>query len=106
MPYRRLPNTDNARLRALRKALTKGEEVFPADLPFSQATLQRVRYFLPDFEQVVIQKKHACSTHAQRNKEYLQHLKKAKLSQSFHAQSSCLPRRPDLMDGGKRPEWS
>lgn len=37
MPYRRLPNTDAARLKALRNALTKGEEIPPFKLAFPQS---------------------------------------------------------------------
>ena len=36
MPYRRLPNTDAARLKALKIALEKGEEVPPHKWPTHQ----------------------------------------------------------------------
>lgn len=49
MPYRRLPNTDAARLRALRIALaqyeTKGDSV-----PYSFGTASAIKAFLPRFE--------------------------------------------------------
>jgi len=79
MPYRRLPNTDSARLRALKKALIKGEEVTPMELAFSQSILQRVKYFLPIFEQAVLQQRQAISNQAQKSKEYYQAMKKARL---------------------------
>lgn len=79
MPYRRLPNTDNARLRALKRALRKGEEVTPMELPFTQSTFQKVKYFLPIFEQVVLLQRQAVSNQTQKSKEYYQVLKKARL---------------------------
>ncbi len=50
MPYRRLPNTDQARIRALKAAVVKGEESDTYDLPFSLNTWTEARNFLPRFE--------------------------------------------------------
>ncbi len=54
MPYRRLPNTDKARIRAMRTALEKAERdsdqgisVIPFDL------LYKLRVLLPEFEQAI-----------------------------------------------------
>ncbi|WP_439183007.1 hypothetical protein [Carboxylicivirga taeanensis] len=55
MPYRRLPNTDQARLRALKAALKKGSQLNPFDLAFSQKTLLELQAFLPQFEQAITQ---------------------------------------------------
>lgn len=79
MPYRRLPNTDQARLRALKRALDKGRTVSPVDLAFSQAGLQKVKYFLPLFEQTMIQQQQAFSTQVTRSKDYIDLYRKAKL---------------------------
>ena len=57
MPYRRLPNTDQARLRALRTILTKGSKSTPEKLPFSQKRYLEIQAFLPQFEQAVSQYK-------------------------------------------------
>jgi hypothetical protein len=51
MPYRRLPNTDQARIRALKKAVEKGELYNYNDLPFSMRTLNEAETFLARFEQ-------------------------------------------------------
>ncbi|WP_321520078.1 hypothetical protein [uncultured Bacteroides sp.] len=51
MPYRRLPNTDQARIRALKKAVEKGELYNYNDLPFSVRTLNEAETFLARFEQ-------------------------------------------------------
>ena len=59
MPYRRLPNTDVARLRALRTAYTIGKELPPFKLAFSQSTLQKIQSFLPSFEKILLECKHA-----------------------------------------------
>ncbi len=55
MPYRRLPNTDQARLRALRAATETAEKLVPAELKFSQRTALEVKAFLPQFEQALTQ---------------------------------------------------
>lgn len=55
MPYRRLPNTDQARLRAFKRALERSENV-PVDmLPFSQKLLLELRQFYPHFHQMLDQ---------------------------------------------------
>ena len=79
MPYRRLPNTDNSRLKALRKALAKGEELPPFKLAYSQKLYQQLQSFLPDFEQAVTLQRHAYSRQIQKNKDYQQKLQKARL---------------------------
>ncbi|MCA1744130.1 MAG: hypothetical protein LC643_00145 [Bacteroidales bacterium] len=55
MPYRRLPNTDQARLRALKAAMNMGSLHSPADLAFSQRSLLQLKTFFPHFEQVLAQ---------------------------------------------------
>lgn len=55
MPYRRLPNTDQARLRAMQVALKKASSVSPFDVPFAQKTLLELKAFLPQFQQAVDQ---------------------------------------------------
>ncbi|MFN8206886.1 MAG: hypothetical protein U0T82_05680 [Bacteroidales bacterium] len=79
MPYRRLPNTDAARLKALRTAFVKGKELPPFKLAFSQATFQRVSSFLPGFEHVISQHRMAYSNQVKKSKEYQTSFKKAKM---------------------------
>jgi hypothetical protein len=55
MPYRRLPNTDQARLRALKAALQKGMQLSPFDLAFSQKLFLELQSFLPQYEQAISQ---------------------------------------------------
>ena len=86
MPYRRLPNTDSARLKALDAANKKGKELPPFKLAFSQSTLQKVRSFLPLFEKTLLETRQSYEKQVERNKEYLKTMKKAKLYVSHFIQ--------------------
>ena len=50
MPYRRLPNTDQARIRALKIAINKGDTCALSDLAISLKLLNEIRNFLLKFE--------------------------------------------------------
>lgn len=50
MPYRRLPNTDQARIRALKSAVEKGDVYNVRDLAITLHTLFEARNFLRKFE--------------------------------------------------------
>ena len=79
MPYRRLPNTDKARIKALKNASIKGQEILPFKLAFSQSVFQKVQSFLPTFEYTMLQHNQAYTIQVNKNKEYLKVLKKVKL---------------------------
>jgi hypothetical protein len=79
MPYRRLPNTDSARCRALLKAYQKGKETPPFKLAFTQSTYQKIVSFLPLYEKTIKQVQSAYSVQAVRSREYHKLMKKAKL---------------------------
>lgn len=79
MPYRRLPNTDAARLKALHTAFIMGRENPPFKLAFSQNAFQKVQSFLPSFEKVISESKQAYDSQVDKNKEYIRTIKKAKL---------------------------
>ena len=79
MPYRRLPNTDVARLRALKIAYLKGKELPPFKLAFSQNSFTRVQAFMPQFEHALLLHKNAYSIQVNKSSEYANALKKAKL---------------------------
>jgi hypothetical protein len=79
MPYRRLPNTDIARLRAMKIAFVKGKELPPFKLGFTQATFVKVQTFLPQFEHALFMHKSAFNNQVNKSKDYLSSLKKAKL---------------------------
>jgi hypothetical protein len=86
MPYRRLPNTDLARLRALRIAFEKGRELPPFTLAFSQATFQKVQSNLHIFESAVQESRQAFNLQVEKSKEYNRLLKKLKLYMSHFIQ--------------------
>jgi len=79
MPYRRLPNTDNARLRAMKKALEMAEKVQPYELAFSSSSLTQLNNLSPYFEQMLHQQKQAIAVQAAKSKELAAYSKKAKL---------------------------
>jgi len=79
MPYRRLPKTDVARLKALNQAYQKGKELPPFKLAFSQATFNRLQSFLSNFDNVVRLYKNTCALTIAKSKEYPANYKKAKL---------------------------
>ena len=80
MSYRRLPNTDSARLKALQKAYEKGLELSPIDLAYSQKTFNKLRLFLSNFEKAYIDYQSAYTVQVENNKaNYLPKLNKAKI---------------------------
>ncbi len=78
MPYRRLPNTDNARLKSLRTARDKGKEIPPFKLAFGQGTLTKIQALLPSYENALSEHKTAYNLQIEKNKDYHKSLKKAK----------------------------
>ncbi len=79
MPYRRLPNTDNARCKALEKAYQKGKEIPPFKLAFTQSTYQKIVSFLPKYKKSMLLQKDAFKRQIEKNKNYHDLMKKAKL---------------------------
>jgi len=79
MPYRRLPNTDVARLKALHKAYKLGKELPPFNLAYSQSNLQKIQSFLPGYEKAVSEYKYAYQKQIDNNKEHIKAQKKARL---------------------------
>lgn len=79
MPYRRLPNTDQARLRAINTAILMGQKKSTDELAFSEVTLNRVRTFFPLFETNLIHHKLARSQQDKNSRSYLETAKKARI---------------------------
>lgn len=86
MPYRRLPNTDKARLRALEAAAKKGIMLPPFKLAYSQASLLKLRLFVGNFQKAIVSYRTAYKTQIQRNKELTEMAKKARLYLSHFIQ--------------------
>jgi len=79
MPYRRLPNTDSARLKSLKCAHERGKDLPPFKLAFSPTSLRRIQSILPVFEHAIIEHKNSLNIQAEKNKEYQKRLKKVRL---------------------------
>lgn len=79
MPYRRLPNTDSARLKALKTARQKAKELPPFKLAFSQGMVHKIESFLPSFETHLSEQRNTYAFQLDKNKEYNRLMRKAKL---------------------------
>jgi hypothetical protein len=79
MPYRRLPNTDTARIKAMRIALEKGKELPPPKLAFSSKTVVRLQKFLPQYEHNIQQYRQTLASQNKKCKDYNEILRKAKI---------------------------
>jgi hypothetical protein len=86
MPYRRLPNTDSARLRALKAAAKKGKELPPFKMAFSQSTFNKVDLFINNFEKAMANYKAAYTKQIEKNKDYQIAARKARLYVSHFIQ--------------------
>ncbi|MDM8161136.1 hypothetical protein QUH73_15025 [Labilibaculum sp. K2S] len=86
MPYRRLPNTDSARVRALKSALDTSYRINRFELAFSFLLLQKVETFLPHYELAIRNQRQALSQQSIRSKEYNEKLRKARLYVSHFIQ--------------------
>jgi hypothetical protein len=79
MPYRRLPNTDSARLRVLKAAYKKCEGFPPSEIPINQNTFNELRTVYPEFEQAMINQIASQQNQVSKNKGYSELYRKAKL---------------------------
>ena len=79
MPYRRLPNTDTARIKAMKTALEKGKELPPNKLAFSSKTIVRLEKFLPIFEHNFKLYRQALSSQNKKGKDYNESIRKARI---------------------------
>lgn len=94
MPYRRLPNTDAARVRALKKAFAKGTDLSPIRLAFSQNTLYKLRVLLPKFESAVVSYKKNVQITNTKQHDYpdLMHRTKLYISHFIQVLNMCIAR--------------
>lgn len=94
MPYRRLPNTDQSRLRALETARMKGKNTQPNQLPFSQKVYLELQTFLPQFQQAIDQYNFSKAKQAQVGRQLTEHFRIARLYVSHFVQviNFCIQR--------------
>lgn len=86
MPYRRLPNTDSARLRALKVAYKMGFNTHPNDLAFTQKTYTRLGLFINTFERACLEYQQAYQQQSDNSEEYKTLSRKARLYVSHFLQ--------------------
>jgi len=79
MPYRRLPNTDSARIRAMRSALERGKELPPFKMAFSQKNLVKLQGFLPQFEHTIGLQRQTLNSQSDKSKDFQEISRKARL---------------------------
>jgi hypothetical protein len=79
MPYRRLPNTDAARLKSLKSAYEKGKTLPPFELAFSANSFRKIQAVLPQYKNAISEQKNSLNLLTERNKEYQKRLKKVRL---------------------------
>jgi len=78
MPYRRLPNTDAARIRAMEQAFSKGKEIPPFKLAYNPNTFVKLQALLPSFKHNYHLQRQSYNKQVEGNKDYQELLKKAK----------------------------
>lgn len=79
MPYRRLPNTDKARIAALEKAVSMEHAYDVEHQAASYKTLNEARAFVRRFKNAVERFQYCYTTQADANRRYQEHLKTARL---------------------------
>jgi len=79
MPYRRLPNTDAARIRALETAINQEDFSDMNNLPFSLSLRQKIEFFLPKFKTAIINSQIAREKQNTNSRKFAEYTRKAKL---------------------------
>lgn len=87
MPYRRLPNTNQARMRALKTAVEMGDRLEDTyDLAFSYSTLEDARALLVRYERAMSEYKQCSVKQVDTNKKFQEAAKMARLYVSHFVQ--------------------
>lgn len=77
MPYRRLPNTDNARIRALRTAIEKHNSIFGQGV--ISLDIQRLKLILRNFEGAQLRYRESLEAQASANRKFQKLVKNARI---------------------------
>jgi hypothetical protein len=86
MPYRRLPNTDNARVKALKTAVEKAEETDFQELSISPNLLTEAKNVLDHFDRLCLRYQQMYDTQVKANKHFLGKVKNARMYLSHFVQ--------------------
>ena len=94
MPYRRLPNTDAARIRALKAALRNGQQQEIDTIAYPFALKQKIEFFLPKLELAITNSKMAREKQFDNSQKFAEYTKKARLYISHFIQvlNFCIAR--------------
>lgn len=94
MPYRRLPNTDAARIRALKAALKKGQNLEIDTIAYPFALKQKIEFFLPKFEVAISNSRLAREKQIDNSQKFSEYTQKARLHISHFIQvlNFCIAR--------------
>ncbi len=86
MPYRRLPNTDTARIKALKTAIVKAERTDYNELPFSSKVLSEANKSLTEFEALCFRYRRMQDIQVKANKSFQTKIKNARMYISHFVQ--------------------
>ena len=86
MPYRRLPNTDSARMKALRMAVEKAADTDFKELPVSSHLITEAKSALTHFERLCSKYQQMYNTQVQANKLFIVKVKNARMYLSHFVQ--------------------
>ncbi|HBE41911.1 MAG TPA: hypothetical protein DDW27_12030 [Bacteroidales bacterium] len=79
MPYRRLPNTDAARIRAMKNALKISRDLPPSQMAISARSLVNLQRFIAVFEHNILLHRQTFTFQNNRSGDYSETLRKAKI---------------------------
>lgn len=79
MPYRRLPNTDAARIRAMKSALKISQDMLPSQMAISARSLVNLQRFIPVFEHNILLQRQTFAFQNKRSGDYSEMLRKARI---------------------------
>lgn len=79
MPYRRLPNTDAARIRAMKNALRISQELPPNKMAISPRSFVSLQRLIPLFENNILLQRQSFTFQYNRSGDYSEILRKARL---------------------------
>ncbi len=100
MPYRRLPTTDKARLRALETALNKVNEVSVKNIPFAQHSIEELQSVKNQFENALKHYELNIKQQSDNSKHYKQVFETARLYLSHFMQVLLFASERGELNGG------
>jgi len=86
MPYRRLPNTDNARIKALKTSIEKASETDYQQLPLSPGLLTEAQHVLVKLERLSARYQQMYAVQVKANKQFLVKVKNVRMYLSHFVQ--------------------